>query len=198
MDEEISDLLKKNIVIRTKNTEYDESDGAKLDWKQQKTTNLISVDNKSVRIRHYNSVTGWDENSANNYSDVVINDDGVAIQYIDKTGEVSNLIDINADGIEISTQERENVISINNENNVVIKTPNKILFEESSEIQFMGDGDVLVKYKDLYDILTVFADHIHISPNGPTDGPLTGSMAPVLSQIKTLLMNMQAAKLKTE
>lgn len=198
MDEDISELLKKNIVIRTKNTEYSESDGTALDWEQKPTSNLIVVDNKQIKVRHFNSETGWENNVSNQYSDITINDDGIRLEYTDNSNSIGNFIDVTKDGISISTVESENVISIDKDNNIVIKTPNKVIFEEATAIEMLGDGDYLVKYKDLYDILTIFSDHVHVDPNGISGGPLTGNLAPILSQIKTLLMNMQADKIKTE
>jgi len=195
---EDTDVSKKNIIIRTKNTEYSETDGSKLDWSLLPTSNLISVDNKGIKLRHYNSITGWEDATANEYNEVNIIDDKIEIKYSKLDEEKSASISATKDGIEISTNSGENLITIDKDNNIIIKTPNKVIFEEASEIQFLGDGDKLVKYTDLYDILGIVAEHIHIAPNGKTDGPLTSNMAPLMSQIKTMLMNMQAEKLKTE
>jgi hypothetical protein len=54
--------LEKNFIFRTKTTKYDESDEGKgLNWEKVNTSNIISVGQNQIRIRHYNKDDGWSE-----------------------------------------------------------------------------------------------------------------------------------------
>lgn len=73
--EDESEALEKNIVIRTKNTTYKNEDIKELDWQEQRTSNIISIGKKNIKIRHFNDEDGWDETTPQKWQDITINKD---------------------------------------------------------------------------------------------------------------------------
>ena len=189
---------KDNILIRTKNTEYDVGSPEKLEWKSLPTSNILSISNDGVKVRHFNKENGWKENSANNFSDVNITDSQV---------EISNTNNEEGTTFKICITDKEMTldkdgttkITVDKDGNIIVDTPKKVLFNNAETIEFLGNKRHLVGYEELYDALdTYVAHHIHITPNGPSQEPLDSSMAKLSSVMKQDLMDMKEKKLLTE
>ena len=189
---------KDNILIRTKNTEYEVSSPEKLNWSELPTSNILSISNEGIKARHYNKENGWKDKTANNYSDVNITDSQVEISNINKE-EGTNFNICITDKEMTLDKDGKTKITIDKDGNVTIDTPKKIYFNNAETIEFLGNNRHLVGYEELYDALdTYVAHHIHITPNGPSKEPLDSSMAPLKSVIKQDLMDMKEKRLLTE
>ena len=189
---------KDNILIRTKNTEYDNSDPNKLDWQKVPTSNIISVSNQGVKTRHFNSTEGWKDGKAVKYTDLDITDDNIKLQSV--SAEDKNTIIIEQTPEELSINKNDTTkITIDKDGNITVDTPKKVFFNNAESVEFFGNGRHLVGYEELYDAFETYINHhIHITPNGPSQEPLDSSMAPLSSVIKQDLMDMKEERILSE
>ena len=189
---------KDNILIRTKNTEYNSDEPDKLNWQKIPTSNIISVSNQGVKTRHFNSTEGWKDNKAVKYTDLDITDDNIKIQAVSSEDGNTFVIQQTPEELTINKNDKTK-ITIDKDGNITIDTPKKVFFNNAESIEFLGNNRHLVGYEELYDALdTYVAHHIHITPNGPSQEPLDSSMAKLSSVMKQDLMDMKEQKLLTE
>lgn len=191
---------KTNMLIRTKNTEYDKSDASKLKWSERPTTNIISISNEGIKARHFDQKDGWKENGANKFTDVNITDNEVKIQSTSVEDEKKVSIVLTDDVLEINkTGKDKTKITIDKDGNITVDTPKKIYFKNADKIEFLGNSRHLIGYEELYDALdTYICNHIHITPNGPSEGPLDASMAPLRAVLMNDMIHMKEKNLLTE
>lgn len=189
---------KTNILIRTKNTEYDKGDPDKLNWQKQPTTNVISVSDEGIKARHYNRDGGWKENEVSKYTDLDITDDNIKLQVNNKEDGNSFTVTQTSEQLTID-KNGTTKITIDKEGNITVDTPKKVFFKNCEKIEFLGNDRHLIGYEELYDALdTYVCSHIHITPNGPSEGPLDASMAPLRSVMKNDMIDMKEKNLLTE
>ena len=189
---------KTNILIRTKNTEYDKSDAEKLDWQKQPTTNIISVSNEGIKARHFPVETGWNKDQANQYTDLNITDRKIELNNVSQ--DKGKVFTITATDEELKIdKDGKTKITIDKEGNITVDTPKKVFFKNCDKIEFLGNNRHLIGYEELYDALdTYICNHIHITPNGPSEGPLDSSMAPLRAVMKSDMIDMKEKNLLTE
>jgi hypothetical protein len=189
---------KTNILMRTKNTEYDKEDASKLRWVERPTTNIVSISNEGIKINHYNQENGWKDNTANNYSSVNITDDKVFVQNVNNDKGNTFDITLTDESLEVDKNGKTK-ITIDKDGNITVDTPKKIYFKNADKIEFLGHSRHLIGYEELYDALdTYLCNHIHITPNGPSDGPLDSSMAPLRAVMMNDMIQMKEKNLLTE
>lgn len=189
---------KTNILIRTKNTEFDKNDADKMKWVSRPTTNIISVSNEGVKARHYNQQDGWKDNKENQFTDVNITDNEITLSSnsIEKGKKFS--IVLKDETLEVNKDDTTKFI-IDKEGNITVDTPKKVFFNNADKIEFLGNSRHLIGYEELYDALdTYVCNHIHITPNGPSEGPLDSSMAPLRSMMINDMIQMKENNLLTE
>ena len=200
------DALGKNVVIRTKTTQYGSADD--VNFQKTSTSNIISIGNKQFRIRHYDD-DGWNNTTAKKWQEIIIEKDSdnsdketLKATVVNDTDSKIGKIDITEDTIKISVDINgtESYIELNSNNEITIKADGqKVIFDSAiSEINFMGNADNLVTYNDLEEIINGVLDHIHIAPTGPTGPPMDSTMAPLKPQLISAKMNMKADDLKLE
>lgn len=82
------DALKKNIVIRTKNTSRDDG----IDWEDRPTTNIISIGEKGMTWTHFSEDGGYSGNSPKKWQEIksYINDDGEDVISIKVNNDTSS------------------------------------------------------------------------------------------------------------
>ena len=183
-----AEALKKNFILRTKNTTFIEGDPDALDWDRVNTTNVLSIGEKEFLLRHYAEEDGWNENVPEKYQDILLhrNEEGVDEIKIESTNvvdEVSSKITVAADTINISTT------SVDGENSFTVSTlaNNTIEIKDLYEntIYFTVDGinisaaaekEINLNSENLNitttSDLTLHGDNINI--NADTDVILTG------------------------
>ena len=156
--ETVEDALKKNFIYRTKNTVYTDT-ADDIDWEKIHTTNVVSIGEKEILVRHYAEEDGWNENIPEKYQDIKLhrNDEGkdeINFEVTNISDEVSskisitdtdiNIISTSADGgnsINISTAE-DYAINITDVNgNVIIINEDGISLQASGNIDIIADGE---------------------------------------------------------
>lgn len=194
------EALGKNIVIRTKTTRYDESDVDKINWQKVSTSNIVSIEEKKIRFRHFSDTDGWDETTPKKWQEIIIardEDNGdketVMLEVVNDTDDKKASIKITEDGFKVYVNNagKENVFEITTEDNGInfldqfgnkivgteeglqVETDSKpIKIMNASEIWLLGDNDTMVKYSKLIEIIEKMETHGHISFGaGPTSGP---------------------------
>ena len=196
------DALKKNIVIRTKNT-YRGGDSESVDWEQRPTTNIISMGEKEIRIIHFSEEGGFDSNTPKKWQEIIFgrNDDdadSITIKVNNDADSKVGKIELTEDSLIATVGEDDAVIEFV-DGEMYIKTNNTpINIEDASEIKFLGDGDNLVTYADLADFLDTFLGHQHVSPNGPTQSLIDSTMKPLAPELNLTIKKFKSEKLKTE
>jgi len=208
----------RTIVLRTKKTTYDENDKTKMDFESTTNTsteNLIAIDDKKVRVRHF---TQWDDDTVEKYQEVLIykdmdnsnketiklevnniaddkrgvltlTEDGFLISVTD--GEDTSTFELTASGDGINFSDKHGNIIIGNEDGIQITT------DDNNTILANGDADSIVLFTDLKDILDQLMEHIHIG-SVPTAGPLNSNKAPVVytKQMNDMEANMVKSRHK--
>lgn len=191
------------IILRTKTTIPGAS--ADMDFEQTDSENLVALDSKKIRVRHF---TG-DEGEANKkYQEIMIYKDEDNSNKETIILEVNNTDDTKQSYVKI-TEDNINFYMNNNGDETVFKLG---VSEESSSLYFEdkdgntitgdasglfvnGDEDSIVLYSDLKDILEQLMEHIHIGVV-PTKGPLSTKKAPL--QYKKQMTDMEATLIKSK
>jgi len=171
----LEDALKKNIVIRLKNTSRDDG----VDWQEKPTTNIISIGEKEARLTHFSDDGGYNGTTPDKWQEIILaknedDDDSVTVQVKNESGSKSAVIELSEETLKVSID------------------------GDGATIQFIGDDDNLVRHADLAEFLDIFLEHQHISPNGPTTELIDGTMKPIAIELGQLINKFKADKLQTE
>jgi hypothetical protein len=190
------------IILRTKTTTPGTGDD--MNFEQQNSENIVALDSKKVRIRHF---TGSEGNANEKYQEVMIYHDGDKENIILEVNNTANTkqsyIKINEDGINFymnnNGDETKFELGIGES-----EESNSLYFEDKDGNTIMGDAtglfvngdeDSIVLYSDLKDILEQLMEHIHIG-SVPTKGPLSPKKAPL--QYKKQVTDMEATLIKSK
>jgi hypothetical protein len=178
------------LVIRTKHTVMNKSDGAKMDFEQQDTENLILINKNEATIRHYSK---WDNGTPKQYQDISIEtfengEPKIIIKFKDEDDNKSNIIYLTKDDILLESDDGSSPISTIN-------------IKGGDGITFIDDTDNLVTYKDLKEIVDKIEAHKHVrfpatGSDGLTGEPVLGQGTPFKSEIITPKRDMCAILLK--
>jgi len=198
-----AEALKKNVVIRTKNTVREGSDPADVDWEQRPTSNIITIGDQEINITHFTSEDGWNGTTPQKYQSIhtgknADNKDSITAKVVNDSSGNTGKIELTEDGF-IATVGQDDVSIEFKDGELFFRTNGKpINLENASEIKFMGESDNLVTYADLADFLDTFLDHEHIAPTGKTEGLIDGTGKPLSPELSQLLKQFKAEKIKTE
>jgi hypothetical protein len=190
------------IILRTKTTNPNPDNGDSMNFEVVSTENLIAIDDKKVRVRHFSE---WDGEDVQKYQEILIFNNGTKETI---KVEVNNIADTKQSYVEI-TEDGFNFYSNNNGEETIFKLgvsdeSDSIYFKDKNDntiigadgtLQINGDEDSIVLYSDLKTILEALAEHIHIG-SVPTKGPLTPKKAPL--QYTQEMTNMEATLIKSK
>jgi hypothetical protein len=210
----------RTIILRTKHTYVDGDDVSNLNWQNINTENLVAIDNKKIRIRHF---TKWSDNQQKKYQEILISQEtsGDSAEYIqldvnniegDKRGtlkltESGFRIDlVNGDDtytfdltagdswINLTDGQGNQIIGKSDGLHLITDIDNKKIYLNGEDTEI----DSLVKYTDLKTIIDAFASHIHYGEHGSiiTSKPVDNKLAPI--NIKKPERNMEAINIKTD
>jgi hypothetical protein len=176
-----------SLVIRTKHTTMDKSDGTKMDFEQQNTENLIIINKEEVTVRHY---TKWDNGAPKQYQDISIDskdEASIIIQFVDEDDGKYNKITMTKDDIVLESDDGSDPIA-------------SISVKGGTGVTFIDDSDNLVTYADLKTIIEKLEAHSHIrfpggGSDGLTSGPIVDGGTPLKSAITSPKKDMKATKL---
>jgi hypothetical protein len=177
-----------SLVLRTKHTIMDRSDGTKMDFQAEtsNTENLIIINQDEVSIRHFSK---WNGEDAKFYQDINIKTN---------TGEDATItltaVDVDGGKITSATLASDNILLTADDG-----SDPKITLKLAAPhgITFIDDSDNLVTYKDLKIIVEKIEVHKHVRfPSGGSDGmtgePVIGQGTPFKADITSPKKDMKA------
>ena len=105
-----SQALNKNIIIRTKSTSRKSKDG--LNWNKRPTSNLITVGDDEMILKHFFQGNGWEKTSRgfnlNSWGQIKFKDGSVSLDYENKRENLNVDLALSEQGFEVKTRDEEN------------------------------------------------------------------------------------------
>jgi len=164
---EATDPFGTNIIIRTKRTI---SDGTadNINWQKRPTSNIISIGEEGIKIKHFNKDDGYNESIPEKYKNIEITTDGIKIEIINVADSKAATMEIKEDSFDITVTGDINLTASDN---------GKIIIVGDSEIDLNGTSKRFVTYGELNTalqlLITTLNTHLHIDPlSGSTGGPV--------------------------
>lgn len=128
---------------------------------------------------------------------------------INLTDQFLNKIIGTEDGLEISTNDGEQVIKIVNGDQLQISIEGDVNLTASGTVNIDSDVNItgsteaggtesLVRYSELKAIIEAYNNHAHVAPSGPTSPPTDGTPAPLAPQLISDILNMETSKITSE
>jgi hypothetical protein len=202
-----SDALKGDqdtIILRTKRTYPNPQQGDSMNFEKVSTENLVALDDKKVRVRHY---TKWENEEPKKYQEVLMYDDEdnsdketIKLEVNNTSDNKQSYVKVTEDGFDFymnnNGEETRFKLGVSAESDSIYfedKDGNTIV-GKSGYLAINGEDESVVLYSDLKSILEDLAEHIHIG-SVPTKGPLTPKKAPL--KYNQEMTNMEGSLIKS-
>lgn len=188
---EAEDPFGTNIIIRTKRTKSDNAEN--LNWEKIQTSNIISIGEEGIKIKHFNKDDGYNGTTPEKYKNIELTTEEIKIETINAANSKNTIINIKEDSFDIV---------VTGDINITASDSGKVNIIGDPEIILNADNDTAVKYSDLISIIEEFEGHVHISqgPAGPTTIASKGpaGVPDIGSIIGGYKANMESKNIKVE